>query len=70
MSQRFLAVVWDVDGVLIDSEPLHFDNIASVFRRPTFISWRPSGSAVRPKTASPSRTPRQASQRPRRRAWR
>ena len=31
MSGRFAAVV--VDGVLIDSEPLHFDNIVRVCRR-------------------------------------
>ncbi|MFQ5786071.1 MAG: HAD family hydrolase, partial [Alphaproteobacteria bacterium] len=33
MSARFRAVVWDVDGVLIDSEPLHFAALAAVCAR-------------------------------------
>lgn len=33
MSARFRAVVWDVDGVLIDSEPLHFEALVAVCGR-------------------------------------
>ncbi len=33
MSPRYHAVLWDVDGVLIDSEPLHFDNIVTACAR-------------------------------------
>lgn len=33
MSARFSAVVWDVDGVLIDSEPLHCASIMALFER-------------------------------------
>ena len=33
MSARFSAVVWDVDGVLIDSEPLHEETISTVCAR-------------------------------------
>ena len=33
MSARYRGVLWDVDGVLIDSEPLHFDNIVGACAR-------------------------------------
>ncbi len=32
-ARRFRAVVWDVDGVLIDSEPLHFECLTAVCAR-------------------------------------
>ncbi len=33
MSKTFRAVVWDVDGVLIDSEPLHLSSLTETCRR-------------------------------------
>lgn len=36
MSRSFRAVVWDVDGVLIDSEPLHLSSFTEICRRHGF----------------------------------
>ena len=36
MSRRFKAVVWDVDGVLIDSEPLHLSSLTETCARHGF----------------------------------
>ena len=37
MSARYRAVLWDIDGVLIDSEPLHFDNIVGACARYGYV---------------------------------